>query len=101
LEDGTPAVGARVKWLSLDPVEGIVPAKNRENEVVCAADGAFRFEKMGKGPFRIEVTALRAGSKADSYAVLPKVAQGTPNLKIVVKCGSSVSGRVVGRRATL
>jgi uncharacterized GH25 family protein len=99
-EDGTPAAGARVKWLSLDVVDGALPFKNRENEMVCGADGAFRFEKMKKGPFRLEATALPANAKSEMFAVVPKVAEGTPNLKIVLKCGSSISGRVVDTKGS-
>lgn len=93
-EDGTSPLAARVKWLSLDPVDGLKPVPNRENEMVCP-NGAFKFEKMPKGPFRFEATARPASAKFDWYAVVPMIKAGTPNVKIVMKCGSSLSGRVV------
>lgn len=94
-EDGAPATGAIVEWRSLDAIEGMLPDLLHENRVVCGKDGSFACTKMRKGPYRLEVLARPAKASCDSFVVVPEVKDGATDLKIVVKPGSAVSGRVL------
>ncbi len=95
LEDGSPAAGAIVEWRSLDATEGLMPSLLHDDRAVCGKDGSFRFEKMRKGPYRVQATARPPKAKSDWYVVVPDVKDGTTNLQIVVKRGSPVRGQVV------
>lgn len=94
-EDGTPAAGATIRWRSLNPDDVFELDVLDERKVSSSKTGTFEVEKLAKGPFRLEVTARAPAATSDWFAIVPEVAPGSQPIRVVMKHGSSVKGRVV------